>query len=231
MSRKAHWILGILGVVIVATAAYFAAMSMGLGDYDGGIDEAAPESATDDLAAMSPGERLCSAQSTVDSIRQRIFSRARTTREDDGEMLSRLETGTVARIEGAHLVNFNESTEEARCEGRLVLELPRGTEPAFNYSRRLTAELDFVAQPTVGGRGMVSRMTGADMIIDRLADADLVARADSQEDELRFPDREKEEFDPELPDPEYYEPDPRLPELDGDSPENLLPPDMRRGGN
>lgn len=231
MSRKAHWILGILGVVVVATAAYFGAMSMGLGEYDSAVDENASEAATDDLAAMSPGERLCSSQSTVDSIRQRIFSRARTAREDDGEMLSRLEAGTVARIEGAHLVNFNESTEEARCEGRLVLELPRGTEPAFNYSRRLTAELDFVAQPMTGGRGMVSRMNGADMIIDRLADADLIARADSQEDELRFPDREKDEFDPELPDPEYFEPDPRVPAPEGDTPENLLPPDMRGGGN
>lgn len=228
MSRKGKWIFGIVGVLTVAVAAYFGTMSLGLGDYDAAVagDDAGAEG---DLAAMTPGERLCSAQSTVDSIRQRIFNRARAARDDDGEMLARLEAGTVARIEDARLIEFDEGTEEARCEGRLVLELPRGTEPAFNYSRRLTAELDFVAQPMVGGRGTVERMAGADMIIDRLADADLVSRDESQEDELRFPDREKDELDPDVPEPDYYEPEPpgRDPE---DPPENLLPPDMRRGG-
>jgi hypothetical protein len=229
VSKRTQWIFGIFGVVVVAVLAYFGTVRMGLGHYE--LPEAEETDGTgEDFAGMSPGERLCTAQSTVDSIRQRIFSRAMAARMDDGELLSRLEAGTVARMENARLVDFDEGTEEARCEGRLVLDLPRGTEPAFNYSRRLTADLDFVAQPMVGGRGTVARMSGADVLIDRLADADLVTRGESQEDELRFPDREKEEFDPDIPEPDYYEPEAPDTVPDSDLPENILPPDMRGGG-
>lgn len=228
MSKRLKWILGLLGVVAVAGLAYVGSMQLGLADYR---YEAAPDSETaeGDLAGMSAGERLCAAQSTIDSIRQRIFARARTASSDDGALLTRLEGGTLARMEEPRLIDFDEGLEQARCEGRLILELPRGTEPAFNYSRRLNASLEYIAEPAADGRGRVHRMNGADDLIDRLADADLVTRradpADKEDAEGGMEESGKDELAP-----GDAERDADNPDEDGDDlnpPEELLPPVMQ----
>lgn len=224
MSTRLKWIFGILGVLVVASLAYLGSMQLGLADYQ--RDEASgPGDADGDLAEMSAGERLCSAQSTIDSIRQRIFARARTASSDDGALLIRLEGGTIARMEEPRLIDFDEGLEQARCEGRLILELPRGTEPAFNYSRRLNASLEYIAEPAADGRGRIYRMSGADDMIDRLAEADLVTRhtdpADAEKPEENLPEAGKDEFEPGPGDPD-------LDEDGADAPEDLLPPAMQR---
>lgn len=235
MLTRVKWILGILGVFAAAGLAYFGTQRLGLADYR--QDEATDSGAADgDLAEMSPGERLCASQNTIDSIRQRVFARARTASTDDGALLTRLEGGTVARMEGPRLLDFDEGLEQARCEGRLILELPRGTEPAFNYSRRLNASLEYIAEPAADGRGRIYRMSGADDLIDRLADADLITRRSDPDVEEKpediLPEFEKEEFDPDfdepVPDDSGFEEEPQA-DPDGDtgqSPENLLPPEM-----
>lgn len=234
MWNRLKWILGILGVIAAGVLAYMASMQFGLGEYQSAEPERSD--AGTDFADMTPGERLCASQTTTDSIRQRIFTRARTASSDDGALLTRLESGTVARMEEPRLLDFDEGVEQARCEGRLILELPRGTEPAFNYSRRLNASLDYIAQPAPDGRGTIYRMSGADDLIDRLANADLVTRrpdlnGEEKPDDIISED-EKSEFEAEsgelVPvEPGFDEEPPVAPESDPDqSPENLLPPEM-----
>ncbi|WP_299328179.1 hypothetical protein [Parasphingopyxis sp.] len=236
MSTGLKWVLGLLGVVAAAALGYWGTMELGLGEIDDGMPEAS--SGSDDLADMTPGEILCSSQSTTDSIRERIFARARTASSDDGELLTRLEGGTVARMENPRLLDFDEGLEQARCEGRLILELPRGTEPAFNYSRRLNASLEYIAQPAPDGRGTIYRMNGADDLIDRLADADLVTQRtdpDMEKPEDDIFEGEKDEFEPGFDEPAPGDPGfedadlppPAGPDEDGE-PEDLLPPDMQR---
>ncbi|MGJ8537675.1 MAG: hypothetical protein ACSHW2_11020 [Parasphingopyxis sp.] len=228
MSTRLKWILGILGVIAVAGLAYVGSMQLGLADYRH-ESTSDPESSEGDLAEMSSGERLCAAQSTVDSIRQRIFARARTASNDDGALLTRLEGGTLARMEEPRLIDFDEGLEQARCEGRLILELPRGTEPAFNYSRRLNASLEYIAEPAADGRGRVYRMNGADDLIDRLADADLVTRradpADKEDAEGGMEESGKDEFVP--GDEEPVAGNPGEEGDDVNPPEELLPPVMQ----
>jgi len=232
---RLKWVLAILGIIAAAGLAYWGSMQFGLADYqqEGASDSGAADG---DLAEMSPGERLCASQATIDSIRQRVFARARTASSDDGALLTRLEGGTVARMEEPRLLDFDEGLEQARCEGRLILELPRGTEPAFNYSRRLNASLQYIAEPAADGRGRVYRMSGADDLIDRLADADLVTRRTDPADEVKpediLPEFDKDEFEPDFDervsdDSESGE----EPQIDPDAdeegtPENLLPPGM-----
>jgi hypothetical protein len=228
LSLRLKLVLGFLGIIGAAVLGYFGTMELGLNQIE------TPEIASDDdgetdLADMTPGERLCADQTTTDSIRQRIFARARTASSDDGALLIRLETGTVARMENPRLLDFDEGMEQARCEGRLVLELPRGTEPAFNYSRRLNASLEYIAQPASDGRGRIYRMSGADDMIDRLADADLITRREAPEFEDKpldiTIDDEKDEFEPGFDEPAPGDPgfeDADLPP----PPENLLPPGM-----
>lgn len=227
MWTRLKWILAVLGVFVAAGLAYYASMQFGLGEFQ----QAEAESASDDgdLAEMSPGERLCASQTTTDSIRQRIFARARTASSDDGALLSRLESGTVARMENPRMLDFDEGLEQARCEGRLVLELPRGTDPAFNYSRRLNARLEYVTQPVGDGRSSVYRMSGADDVIDRLADADLVTRrmdpADKEEPIDIGIEPDKDEFELEIDEPAPDEPG--FEDADPLPPEDLLPPAMQ----
>ena len=228
MSTRLKWIFGILGVLVVACLAYLGSLQLGLADY---YEDEASESefAEGDLAEMSIGERLCAAQSTIDSIRQRVFARARTASSDDGALLARLEGGTIARMEEPRLIDFDEGLEQARCEGRLILELPRGTEPAFNYSRRLNATLEYIAEPTANGRGRVYRMSGADDLIDRLADADLVTQrtdpADEEKPEDGLTEDGKDEFEPGFDEPAPDDSDPE--DDDVEEPEDLLPPAMQ----
>ncbi|QLC24048.1 hypothetical protein HFP57_02700 [Parasphingopyxis algicola] len=234
MSTRLKWVLGILGIFAAAALGYVGTMQLGLGEYQRGESESS--NSDGDLADMTPGERLCASQTTTDSIRRRIFARARTASSDDGALLSRLEGGTVARMENPRLIDFDEGLEQARCEGRLILELPRGTEPAFNYSRRLNASLEYIAQPAPDGRGTIYRMSGADDLIDRLADADLVTRrtdpdADDKPLDISM-ESDKDEFDPEFY-PEFDEPapgDPGFQDSDAPPPEDLLPPVMQEDG-
>lgn len=228
MSTRLKWILGILGILAVAGFAYVGSMQLGLADYQH-EDASDSESADGDFAEMSAGERLCASQSTIDSIRQRIFARARTASNDNGALLTRLEGGTLARMEEPRMIDFDEGLEQARCEGRLILELPRGTEPAFNYSRRLNASLEYIAEPAADGRGRVYRMSGADDLIDRLADADLVTRRTDPADELETEDSLAEDGKDDF-EPGYDEPapgDPGFEDSDILPPEELLPPAMQ----
>lgn len=233
MSRRTQIIFGLLGIILVAGIAYVASMQMGLGDIAGDAPAADSEDSDTDLADMTPGERLCSLQTTVDDIRRRIFERARATTDGDAAAISRLETGTIARIEEPRLIDYDDGLERAECEGRLILELPRGTEPAFNYNRRLTANLTYVAEPGINGQGRAARMSGADGLIDRLAGADLVGRRDEPDfddfDEFEDEDGSGEKPEDLLPEPGFDTPNrpARPPRDSGEEPEDILPPAMQ----
>lgn len=229
MSTRGQILLGVLGVLIVAVLAYFLTWNMGLGEYQAG-EEGAPIEG--DLATMTPGQRLCASQSTTESIKRRIFNRAREATDGDAALLTRLETGTVARMERPRLVRFDDGLEEARCEGQLVLELPRGAEPAFSNSRRLTVNLIYYAEPSTSGT-TVSRMDGADGLIGRLAAADLTVRPREDDFPPKPEPTDGDDVDgPGKEDPPPDEPDlgdePPLPPPDPDNPpEDILPPDMQ----
>ncbi len=225
MPTRKQWIFGLAGVVLVALLAWFVSDRMEIGRIETVGAEAPSPSDGDraDLADQTPGERLCASQGAADSIRERIFGRAREAAVGDPALLTRLESVTAARIDLPRLVRFDERSEQAYCEGRLVLELPRGAEPAFSNSRRLTASLDYFAEPGRSGTGTVSRLNGADGIIDRLASADLVER-DHQSGDASRPEEYGDEVDRNKPD--YDEPAPGDPGFDdGDLPP---PPPMDR---
>lgn len=209
MSQRTQWLLGILGVIVVAALSYFASMSLGLGDF--GAEESAPAETTERDSASDEEARalrLCNAQSTVDSIRQTVFERARAAAEGETAVLVRLEADSLARIEDPRLEGYDREYSEARCTGRFVIQTPPGTEPAFGNSRRLTATLDYVVQSGAGRRETVYRLTGINGIVDELANADLTPRRPEPDGKPR--DGGDDGYDPGV----------------DDGPTNLLPPDM-----
>ena len=220
MSPKAKWILGVGGVVAVAILAWIFTAQLGLSDM-GGNDEAIAPSEEAQTSVVDPGVRRCASQATVDAIRDRIFDRARQG-ADDPEALSRLEEDSFARLDSPEVVSIEENTDGVSCSARFVIELPRGSEAAFSYSRRLSATIDYVVG---AGPGSIERLSRADMLIDELSRADLRTRpADPIGDLIdEAMDGEKGEIlgpgDGDLP--------PEPPPADN-LPEDLLPPAMER---
>ncbi|MBC7986855.1 MAG: hypothetical protein H7X93_09340 [Sphingomonadaceae bacterium] len=119
------------------------------------------------------GQQLCGSQATVEAIKQVMFEAAIEDSEEFADALSRLEADSVARIEEPVLIRYDQELRRATCEGRIVIELPRGVESAFDDQRRLRATLEYVAQPAADGSGMVFRLDGADDAIAMLGEAEL----------------------------------------------------------
>lgn len=228
MSRRAKWIWGIGGVVATALLAWIATSMLGLADVGGSDSEV-----TADIAQVDeePSAVLCSSQATTDAIGARVFAAARQASQDP-EALRRLESDSLIRLDRPELVSYNDSQDIAECSARLVIELPRGTEPAFAYSRRLRAEIEYVVR---GGSGAIDRLRRADMVITDLSAADLSVR------EREFDDEYSDEEDPigALIEDIEGEPEDRpaqpaqrprqAPPAEGD-PVDLLPPAMEGDG-
>lgn len=176
MSRGAKWGWALGGVVVTALLAWLATGWLGLSDMGGTDSELTADIAP---AAEEPSAILCSSQATTDAIRAQVFARARRDSADP-EALTRLEGDSLARLDQASLDAYDANRDLAECSARLVIELPRGTEPAFNYSRRLRADIDYAVR---GGSGAIDRLRRADMVIADLAMADLSIRERAFEDE------------------------------------------------
>lgn len=124
-------------------------------------------------AAMERGRALCSDQRTVDELKRVVFTRAIENADRGDEALTILEANSVARMEEPVLTRYDRRLERAECEGRMVIELPRGLERLFDDQRRLREEVVYTAQPAADGSGLVYTIAEAGDTIDALAAADL----------------------------------------------------------
>jgi hypothetical protein len=183
MSRRAKWIWGIGGIVATVLLAWIATNMLGLADVGGSDSEVTADIAQ---AGEEPSAVLCSSQATTDAIGARVFAVARQASQDP-EALRRLESDSLIRLDQPELTSYDEAEDVAQCSARLVIELPRGTEPAFAYSRRLRAEIEYAVR---GGSGAIDRLRRADMVITDLSAADLSVR------EREFEDPYSDEEDP-----------------------------------
>ena len=67
----------------------------------------------------------------------------------------------------------DETLDVTVCTGRFTLDLPPGAERAFAGERRLVADIEYAAQASADGSGLVYSMKGAEPIIYKLATFDL----------------------------------------------------------
>lgn len=229
MSTRAKWIWGLIGIFVTALLAWVATHMLGLADMGGSDSEVTADIAE---AGEDPSAVLCSAQTTADAIGAQVFARAREGSQDP-EALRRLEADSLVRLDRAELARYNDTQDIAECTARLVIELPRGTEPAFGYSRRLRAEIDYAVR---GGSGAIDRLERADLVITDLSSADLSVR------EREFDDPYSDKDDPigaliddiegepdDRPDQPTERPRRQGPPAEGD-PVDLLPPAMDGDG-
>jgi hypothetical protein len=126
--------------------------------------------------AEAAGERTrqaCASQASYDRLKALVFEKAGQVRSGNAVLLDRLAGTTVVRMEEPVVKSRDEALNVTVCTGRMVIELPPGSEDAFNGERRLVAEVEYAAQAAADGSGLVYQLDGAEPIIYRLAAIDL----------------------------------------------------------
>lgn len=125
-------------------------------------------------------EQACASEVTYDRLKELAFDEAARIRGDAAVALDRVAESAVVRMENPVVEERDEAMNVTICSGRFVLELPPGTENAFDGQRRLTADIQYAAQNAADGSGLVYQMEGAEPIIYRLATVGGLARAEAQ---------------------------------------------------
>lgn len=120
--------------------------------------------------------RACASETTYQRLKDLAFEEAREVHNAQSPLLDRLASVAVLRMEEPVVLSRDEELNVTACRGRMVLELPPGTERAFGGRRRLSAEVEYAAQSAADESGMIYQMTGAEPIVYRLAAFELSQR-------------------------------------------------------
>jgi hypothetical protein len=112
---------------------------------------------------------ICGSPATYARLKELAFADARRAPNADQVNLGTLATHSVVRMEDPAFAGRDEQLDRTVCNGRLVIELPPGTERAFNGQRRLVADVEYSAQPAADGNGLAYQMRGAAPIVEALA--------------------------------------------------------------
>ena len=142
----------------------------------GGKDE--PAQAHDNGAGTrsAAADPACASQQTYDRLKELAFDEAARIRGDGAPQLDAIADAALVRMEDPVVRERDEELGVTTCSGRFILELPPGSEDAFNGERRLTAEVEYAAQTAADGSGLVYQMQGAEPLIYRLATVGGLAR-------------------------------------------------------
>jgi uncharacterized protein YecT (DUF1311 family) len=145
----------------------------------GGGKEPLDEAAGNGTQTAS-ADRACASEETYDRLKELAFDEAARIRGDDAAALDRIAGSAVVRMENPVVRERDAELNVTTCAGRFILELPPGTENAFDGERRLSAEVQYAAQTAADGSGLVYQMEGAEPIIYRLATVGGLARAQNR---------------------------------------------------
>ncbi|TFI59263.1 hypothetical protein E2493_05320 [Sphingomonas parva] len=117
--------------------------------------------------------KTCASEATYDRLKALVFDQAARIRNRDARLLDPIAAGSVVRMEDPVVKSRDETLGVTVCTGRFILELPPGTENAFDGMRRVSADVEYSAQAAADGSGLVYQMDGAEPVVYRLAIFDL----------------------------------------------------------
>ena len=118
-------------------------------------------------------QAACSSPATYDRLKQVAFDEAMRIRNADPKNLDTLATYTTVRMENPVVKSRDEALDVTVCSGRFVLDLPPGAERGFAGERQLKADVEYAAQMSADGSGLVYQIKGAEPIVYKLAAFDL----------------------------------------------------------
>jgi hypothetical protein len=131
-----------------------------------------PDRKTEKELASDQSERMrkaCASDATYAQLKDYVFAEAARIRNGDPRNLDPVAAGSVVRMEEPLVKSRDDKLNVTVCTGRFTLELPPGAENAFDGMRRVSAEVEYSAQPAADDSGLVYKMDGAEPIIYRLA--------------------------------------------------------------
>lgn len=111
----------------------------------------------------------CASPIAYDRLKNSIFDEAIAKGAAERSNLNTLADYSVARMENPVVKGSDQSLDITRCQGHFILEVPPGAERGLGGARQLQADLEYTAQPSADGAGLVYQQRGADAIIAKLA--------------------------------------------------------------
>ena len=132
------------------------------------------------LAEKREHQQACASDATAGRLKELAFDEAARIRGGDTAALDRIGAAATVRMEEPTVQSRDDQLNVTTCSGRLVLELPPGSENGFGGQRRISADVRYAAQNATDGSGMVYQLEGAESIIQRLAAVGGVATAQAQ---------------------------------------------------
>ncbi|SFR96808.1 hypothetical protein [Sphingomonas jatrophae] len=139
----------------------------------GKIKQNKPEETAQTRAEARRYKDACASSSAYDRLKRVLFNEARSDRSSHRTNLDTLESFSFIRMEDPVVIGRDPALDITRCKGRLVLDVPPGSERALGGERRLIAEITYTAQAAADGSGLVYVLTGAEPIVSKLAAFDL----------------------------------------------------------
>lgn len=134
----------------------------------GKIKENKPAETAQTRAEARRHKDACASSTAYDRIKRIIFDQARKQSSHQTN-LNTLEAFSFVRMEGPVVDGWDPTLDLTRCKGRIVLDVPPGTEQAFGGERRLMADIAYTAQGAADASGLVYAVTGAAPIVVKLA--------------------------------------------------------------
>ena len=135
----------------------------------GGCENSTHKSSAAVKAETRRQQAACASPAAYDRLKNSIFDEAIAKGAADRSNLDTLADYSVARMENPIVKGWDQSLDMTRCQGRFILEVPPGAERGLGGARQLQADLEYTAQPSADGAGLVYQERGADAIVAKLA--------------------------------------------------------------
>lgn len=150
-----------------STSARFLVIVLSLGGC-GEIKENKPSETAQTRAEAKRHKDACASSTAYDRMKRVIFDQARG-QSSHRTNLDTLEAFSLVRMEGPVVEGWDPTLDVTRCKGRIILDVPPGSEQALGGERRLAADIEYTAQGAADASGLVYAMTGAAPIVSKLA--------------------------------------------------------------
>lgn len=128
-------------------------------------------------AQVKRQQTACASPAANDRLKNAIFDEAIARRAGRGTNLDLLADYSVARMQDPVVQGWDPSLDITRCKSRFILEVPPGAERGLGGTRELQADIEYTAQASADGAGLVYHQKGAEPIIARLAAFNLASAA------------------------------------------------------
>ncbi len=182
MNRKKRLVLGLSALAVMVSAGF----GFGFTERDG--ETAAKNDVQLASAAGLTEEKACASAETYGELKKALFEDALKVRSSDPDNLDTLARHSVVRMEKPVVKSRDEDLGATFCSGTFILELPPGAERYFDGQRRLVADVNYSARPAADGSGLVYQVDGAETIMAKLADFNMLGQgyAPPQQREVQF---------------------------------------------